>query len=109
MSNTGIQAARELTAEGFFYDNFVRMAEHCRAETNPDALLTAYVVEKICLDLAAELGDGPVMMPTVRKMEAKYRTALNLAMEKAMAGASPQEQWKQLIGLIQLAKESAEE
>ena len=70
-----------------------------RAEARREALLAAYVFEKICLDLAAELGDGPVMMPTVRKMEAKYRTALNVAMEKAIAGAPAQEQWEQLEGL----------
>jgi hypothetical protein len=108
MSDTGIQAARRLTADGFFYDNFVKMAEHCRAEARREALLAAYVFEKICLDLAAELGDGPVMMPTVRKMEAKYRTALNVAMEKAIAGAPAQEQWEQLLGLVRLARESPE-
>jgi hypothetical protein len=108
MSNTGIQAARQLTAEGFFYDNFVKMAEHCRSETNPDILPTAYVVERICLELADQLGDGPVMMPEVRKMEAKYRTALNMAMEKAIAGASAQEQWESLVRLIQLTRESRE-
>jgi hypothetical protein len=102
-----MEAARRLTAEGFFYDNFVKMAEHCRAETNPKALLTAYVIEKMCLDLAEELGDGPVMMPTVRKMEAKYRTALNIAMEKAIAGAPVREQWEQLQGLVRMAKEAS--
>jgi epoxyqueuosine reductase len=59
-------------------------------------------------ELADQLGDGPVMMPEVRKMEAKYRTALNMAMEKAIAGASAQEQWESLVRLIQLTRESRE-
>jgi len=52
--------------------------------------LSAYILNRVLSDLAAELGDGIVIAAELRKLEAKYRTALNLALESVIAGA-PQE------------------
>ena len=102
MSNGGLKQARQLTGEGFHYDNLVKMAMHCREETHPDKILSAYVLNRVLSEMADELGDGPVITSELRKLEARYRTALNLALEKAMDGAPQQEQNRRLTDLIQL-------
>ena len=102
MSNEGLKQARELTSKGFYYDNLVEMAEHCRRENHPDRVLGAYLMNRVFTQLADELGDGPVVMSELRKLEARYRTPLNLAMEKAIAGAPQEEQNRKFVELIQL-------
>ena len=102
MSNGGLKQARELTGKGFYYDNLVEMAQHCRQETHPDRVLSAYLLNRVFTQLADELGDGPVVMTELRKLEARYRTPLNLALEKSIAGAPQDEQNRKLIELIQL-------
>jgi hypothetical protein len=102
MSNGGLKQARQLTSEGFHYDNLVKMAKHCREETHPDRILSAYILNRVFSEMADELGDGPVITTELRKLEARYRTALNLALEKAIDGASQEEQNKRLTELIQL-------
>jgi hypothetical protein len=87
MSNGGLKQARQLTSEGFHYDNLVKMAKHCREETHPDRILSAYILNRAFSEMADELGDGPVITTELRKLEARYRTALNLALEKAIDGA----------------------
>ena len=102
MSNEGLKQARELTGKGFYYDNLVEMAEYCRQETHPDRVLSAYILNRVFTQLADELGEGPVVMSELRKLEARYRTPLNLALEKAIAGAPQEEQNKKFVELIQL-------
>jgi hypothetical protein len=58
--------------------------------------------------LAEEVGDGPVLASELRKLEAKYRTALNLALESAIAGATREEQDRRLTELIELRWTSQE-
>ena len=102
MSNGGLKQARELTSKGFYYDNLVKMAQLCRQENHPDRVLSAYILNRFFAQLADELGDGPVVMSELHKLEAKYRTKLNLALEKAIAGAPQEEQNRKLIELINL-------
>jgi hypothetical protein len=102
MSNGGLKQARQLTSEGLHYDNLVKMAKHCREETYPDRILSAYVLNRVFSEMADELGDGPIITTELRKLEARYRTALNLALESAIAGAPQEEQNRRLIELIQL-------
>jgi hypothetical protein len=102
MSNGGLKQARQLTSEGFYYDNLVKMAKHCREETHPDKILSAYILNRVFSEIADELGDGPVITAELRKLEARYRTNLNLVMEKAIEGAPQEEQDRQLTELIQL-------
>lgn len=102
MSDSGLKKARELTSKGFHYENLVEMAEQCRAETHPDKILSAYVLNRVLAELAEEVGDGPVLTSELRKLEAKYRTALNLALESAFAGAPKEEQDRRLTDLVQL-------
>jgi len=102
MSDSGFTRARQLTDKGFHYDNLLEMARLCREETDPDRMLSAYILNRVLSDLAAELGDGIVLTNELRRLEAKYRTALNLALESAIAGASHEEQKRQLTDLIQL-------
>jgi hypothetical protein len=102
MSDSGLKEARQLTDKGFHYDNLLEMAKHCREETNPDKVLSAYILNRVLSDLAAELGDGIVLTAELRKMEAKYRTALNLALESAAAGAPQEEQNRRMTDLIRL-------
>jgi hypothetical protein len=102
MSSGGMKRARELTSEGFHYDNLMEMAGHCRGEVHPEKLVSAFVLNRVFTQLADELGDGPVMSNELQKLEAKYRTAVNLALETAMAGAPKEEQDKRLVHLIQL-------
>jgi len=102
MSYGGLKQARELTVKGFFYDNLVRMAEHCREESHPNSMLSAYVLNRIFAQMADEMGDGIVISSELRKIEARYRTVINLALEKAIAGAPQEEQNAVLIDLIQL-------
>lgn len=108
MSDSGLKQARQLTDKGFHYDNLLEMANHCREETNPDKILSAYILNRVLSDLAAELGDGIVLANELRKLEAKYRTALNLALESAAAGAPQEEQNRRLNDLIQLLWTSEE-
>ena len=102
MSNSGLKQARELTGKGFFYDNLVRMAGHCREDTHTDTLVSAYILNRAFMQIADELGDGPVSSSDLRRLEARYRTALNLVLETAVAGAPREEQDRRLIDLIQL-------
>ncbi len=100
MSESGFKRARQLTDKGFHYDNLLEMANHCREETNPDRILSAYLLNHILSDLAAELGDGIVLTNELRRLEAKYRTALNLALESVIAGAPQEEQNRRLADLV---------
>jgi hypothetical protein len=102
MSQKGLKGARDLTINGFYYDNLVAMAEHCREEERPDRLLTAFVLNRFFSHLAEELGGGPVLTDVLRKWEVRYRNTVNLALEKADAGAPPEEQARFLTQLVQL-------
>ena len=59
-------------------------------------------VVRTWFEMADELGDGPVITTELRKLEARYRTAVNLALEKAIDGAPQEEQNARLTELIQL-------
>ena len=102
MSDSGFKRARQLTDKGFHYDNLLEMANLCRGETRPDRILSAYVLHRVLSDLAAELGEGIVLSAELCRLEAKYRTALNLALESAEAGASQEEQTRRLADLVTL-------
>ena len=102
MSNGGLKQARQLTSEGLHFDNLLKMAKHCREETEPDRILSAYVLNRVFSEMAQELGEGPVLISELRKLEAKYRTALNLALESATVGASQEERNRRLTELIHL-------
>ncbi|MBN1105081.1 MAG: hypothetical protein JXL84_16830 [Deltaproteobacteria bacterium] len=108
MSYGGLIQAREMTSQGFHYDNLVKMAEHCKDEKDPDRILSAYFLNRIFAQLADDLGDGPVISSELRRLEARYRTTVNLALEKAIAGAPQEEQNRMLVELIQLLWGSAE-
>jgi hypothetical protein len=102
VSDTGLKQTRVLTDKGFHYENLVDMAKHCRAESRPDRILSAYVLNRVLAELAEEVGDGPVLTSELRKLEAKYRTTLNLALESAIAAAPKEEQVRRLTELVQL-------
>jgi len=102
MEKKGVALVRELMAKGFFYDNLQKMARGCVEETEPDRVLTAYVFRNILSDLARELGDNPVAVSTTRKLEARYRTDINLALEKAISGAPPEDQFERLTRLVSI-------
>jgi hypothetical protein len=107
MEHKGLALARELMDKGFFYDNLEKIAQACRDETQTERLLTAYVLCHIVSDLARELGDKPISVSTTRKLEARYRTDLNLALEKALSGAPPEDQFKRLTRLVSTNKEQS--
>jgi hypothetical protein len=100
MEQKGLALVRGLINKGFFYDNLEKMAQACREETEPDQGLTAFVVSHILSDLARELGDKPVTVSETRKLEARYRTGINLALEKALSGGNLEDQFKRLAGLV---------
>jgi hypothetical protein len=102
MSVGGLEQARQLTSEGFHYDNLIKMANLCREEAHPDKILSAYVLNRVFSEMAEEIGDGPVLTSELRQVEAKYRTALNLALETAIHGAPQDEQNKRLAEVIRL-------
>ena len=102
MKDSGLKQARQLTGKGFHYDNLLEMAKHCRVETNPEKMLSAYILNHVFSEIANELGEGPVFISELRKLEAKYRTAVNLALESAIAGAPQEEQNRRLTDLIHL-------
>jgi hypothetical protein len=108
MSDGGLKQARELTDKGFHYDNLMEMAKHCREEADADKILSAYLLNHILLDLAARLGEGIVLIAELRKLEAKYRTALNLALESAAAAAPQEEQNRRMADLVKLLWASEE-
>jgi len=108
MNERGLKQARQLTDKGFHYDNVLEMANHCREETNPDRILSAYILNRVLSDLAAEIGDGIVISAELRKLEAKWRTALNLALESVIAGAPQEEQNRRLVELVKLLWTSEE-
>lgn len=85
MVEEGLAAVRRLMAGGFNYDNLEAMAGLCREERAPAHLLTAFVLHAVFQDIAKEIGDGPVLVSELRKLEARYRTTINLALEEAMA------------------------
>ena len=102
MKESGLKQARELTSKGFYYDNLIDMANNCKAENHPEKILVAYVLNRFFTQLADEVGEGPVMSNNLRKLEVRYRTAVNHALEKAIAGVPQEEQDKRLIDLIML-------
>lgn len=102
MAKGGLKEARELTSKGFHYDNLVTMAGHCSMENQSDKILSAYLLNRVFMQLADELKAGPVMSSELHRLEARYRTAINLALETAIAGAPQDEQNKKCIELIQL-------
>ena len=102
MEEKGLAKARALTSEGFHYDNLVKMAQACREENDPHRLLCAYILNRFFTELSDELGDRPVISSEIRKLEVKYRTAVNLALEKAVAGEPLEESLKHLQEMIQL-------
>jgi hypothetical protein len=102
MSENGLKRARDLTINGFYYENLMAMAAHCREESRPDRLLSAFVLNRFFVRLAEEIGDGPVLSGELRKREVRYRNTVNLALEKAMAGAPQEEQDELLVKLVQL-------
>lgn len=102
MGNNGLKKARALTSRGFHYDNLVTMAEHCSMERHSDKILSAYLLNRVFMQLADELKAGPVMSSELHKLEARYRTSINLVLETAIAGAPQEEQNKKCIELIQL-------
>jgi len=59
-------------------------------------------LNRVFSQMADELGDGPVITTELRKLEARYRTALNLALERAIDGAPQEEQNRGLTELIHL-------
>jgi len=102
MSQSGLKQARDLTINGFHYENLVDMARFCRNEDRPDRLLSAFVLNRFFTQLAEELGDGPVFSGVLRKLEVRYRNTVNLLLEKADAGAPGEEQDKLMTQLVDL-------
>jgi len=100
MEEKGLSGVKQLMDTGFSFDKLELMARLCREEEDPGRALTAYVLHNLFRDIAKEIGDGPVLVSEVRKLEAKYRTTVNLALEEAVAGATPE---KQMDRLSQLA------
>jgi hypothetical protein len=98
----GLAAVRRLMDGGFNYDNLQAMAGLCRDERAPAHLLTAFLLHHTFLDIAEQLGDGPVLVSDLRKLEAKYRTIINLALEEALAGEGPEKEVYRLSNLIRL-------
>lgn len=89
MKDSGLKQARQLTGKGFHYDNLLEMAKHCRGETNPEKTLSAYILNHVFSEIANELGEGPVFISELRKLEAKYRTAVNHAPGKRRSRSHP--------------------
>ena len=102
MKEKGLEKARALTIEGFHYDNLVKIAQACREETIPDRLLSAYTLNYLFKEFADALGDRPLMSSEIRELEVKYRTAVNLSLEKAINGEPLEERVKHLTEIIQL-------
>lgn len=108
MGGDGLKDARACTKEGFHYDNLMKMARLCSQEEDPEKILTAYVMEKFFMGMAEQLGDRPVTMDKVRKIEVKYRNAVNLAMEKTVSGISGEEQFELLTKFVHLMRKAEE-
>jgi hypothetical protein len=102
MEDNPLRRARDLTSKGFYYDNLIEMANICLEENHPEKILSAYILNRFFSQLADEIGDGPIMSIELRKLEARYRTAVNHVLEKAMADASQDVQSQRCIDLIQL-------
>jgi hypothetical protein len=54
------------------------------------------------MQLADEVGDGPILSTELRKLEVRYRNTVNLLLEKAVAGAPQKEQDELLAELVEL-------
>lgn len=102
MEQKGLAAVRRLMDTGFNYDNLEAMAELCHGEKSSAHALTAFVLHRIFLDIAKEIGDGPVLVSELRKREARYRTMINLVLEGALAGAAAEQQVERLSKLVRL-------
>ena len=102
MPEGGLKQARQLMDQGFYYDNLIRMAQCCRHDGNPEDLVAAYVLSTVFSDLANEMGDQPMIVSEVRKIEAKYRTVINLCLETAVSGAPLEERFKRVRQLIEI-------
>ena len=100
MAEDKLKLARQLMNEGLYYDNLQRMAQCCREESTPERLVSSYVLYHAFSELAKEVGDKPVIMSEMRKLEAKFRTTLNLCLEKAASGANTEDQHKYLTQLV---------
>jgi hypothetical protein len=109
MAKGDLKQTRQLMNQGFYYDNLDQMARCCRDDGEPENLVSAYVLASVFSDLANEMGDQPMIVSEVRKIEAKYRTAINLCLETAVSGASLEERIKRLRQLIEIHWESKTE
>lgn len=102
MEKGGLKEVRRLMDMGFNYDNLEAMAAICRQEKSSALALTAFVLHHLFMDLAKEIGDGPVLVSELRKLEAKYRTMINLALEETVAGVPEDRRVDRLTNLIRL-------
>jgi len=102
MPKGDLKQARQLMNQGFYYDNLIQMAQCCRDDRNPENLVVAYVLGTVFSDLANAMGDQPMIVSEVRKIEAKYRTVINLCLEIAVSGAPLEERIKRLQQLIEI-------
>lgn len=108
MSESVFKRVRELTAGGLHYDNLVEMAALCRQESDSHKILSAYILNRVLSEMADQLGDGIVLTLELRIFEARYRTALNLALESAIAEVPQDEQNERMTDLVRLLWSSEE-
>ena len=47
MSEDGLKQARDLTSQGFFYENLMKMAQFCRQEKDPSRLVSAFILHHV--------------------------------------------------------------
>jgi hypothetical protein len=102
MSEEGLKQARNLTSNGFFYENLMKMAQLCRQEKDPSRLISAFILHHVFSAMANSLGDRPILKDDLSKLEARYRTTINLSLETAISKTSVEEQTKYLNKLISL-------
>lgn len=102
MSEDGLKQARDLTSQGFFYENLIKMAQFCRQEKDPSRLVSAFILHHVFLEMANSLGDRPILKNELSKLEARYRTTVNLSLETAISKTPLEEQTKHLNKLISL-------
>ena len=102
MNKEGFKQARDLTNQGFYFDNLMKMAQYCRKEKDSERLVSAFILHHIFLEMAKRLGDRPVLSHELQKLEARYRTTINLSLETAMSRAPMEEQVSHLAKLINL-------
>ena len=95
--SSGLIQVKKLLTQGFYYNNLREMARQCESESDPDHMLTAFVLSRIFHELAEVIEDQPYEKKQ-GELESKYKDLIDQVIQKTLDGS--EEQYRILKNLI---------